>query len=167
MFVATSINLLWSFKLKIMFSRRKFLKIGSLATVGGLMLSGNLDILGQASEKTGYFPIPTEILSQKITLLNQQTFEPLLNASFAVKRENASAVAMRLVEIVGKDSEKDRFAKISTDSFLLIFEVTGKGRLEDKIYEISNPDLGEFPIFLSTVGRSGMRYQAVFNRVYF
>ncbi len=150
-----------------MFSRRKFLKVGSLATVGGLLLSGNINVLGQTSNKTGYFPIPTEILSEKATLLNQQTFEPLLNAVFSVRGENNSAVSMRLVEIVGKDSKQDSFSTIPTDSFLLIFEVVGKDSLEDKIYEISNPSLGEFPIFVSTVGRSGKRFQAVFNRVYF
>ncbi len=150
-----------------MFSRRKFLKVGSLATVGGLILSGNINVLGQTSDKTGYFPIPTEILSEKAAQLNQQSFEPLLNAVFSVRGENISEVSMRLVEIIGKDGKQNGFSTVNTDSFLLIFEVVGKGRLEDKIYEISNPGLGEFPIFVSTVGRSGKRFQAVFNRIYF
>jgi hypothetical protein len=150
-----------------MFSRRKFLKVGSVATVGGLLFGGNINVLGQVSDKTGYFQVPIEVLSEKAALLNRQSFESLLNAVFSVRGENASQVSLRLVEIVDNDRKTKSISTANTDSFTLIFEVVGRGRLQDKIYQVSNPSLGEYPIFVSTVGRSGNRFQAVFNRVYF
>lgn len=147
-----------------MYNRRSFIKFTGVATVGGLMLGSNSNIFGKIKE---YFPIPTEVVSDKINLLNQQTFEPLVNSSFTITRENLSSVSMRLVEIIGKDEMKHRAETVAFDGFSLIFEVEGKDSLNDEIYNISHPELGEFSMFMSTVGRSGKRFQAVFSRVYF
>ena len=74
---------------------------------------------------------------------------------------------MKLVEVVAKNNTKSYLSRIPTDSFTLIFELQGKGGAEDKIYQVSHSALGDFSMFISTVGKSGRRYQAVFNRVYF
>jgi hypothetical protein len=148
-----------------MYSRRNFLKIGGLFMAGGMTLGGN--IFGQSAVQNDYFPIPTTVFSDRITSFTQQTFEPLLNTSFMVVREDSVAVSMRLVEIVSDDNKKKFLNRVANDNFSLIFEVVGRDILEDKIYEISHAELGGFSIFISTVGRSGNRYQAVFSRVYF
>jgi hypothetical protein len=145
-----------------MYNRRNFIKLTGLATVGGLVLGGNINIFGQVRE---YFPIPSEVYSDKINLFNQQTFEPLINSTFTIDGD-ANQVSMRLVEIIGKDEKKGRANQFATDEFLLIFEVDGKDSLGDKIHQISHPELGEFSMFISTVGRSGKRYQAIINRIY-
>lgn len=147
-----------------MYNRRSFIKFTGVATVGGLMLGSNSNIFGSDNK---YFPIPAEVFSDKINLLNQQTFESLVNSSFNIMRENLSPISMRLVEIIGKDEKKQRAEEVAFDGFSLIFEVEGKDSLGDEIYNVSHPELGEFSMFMSTVGRSGKRFQAVFSRVYF
>lgn len=150
-----------------MYNRRDFLKTGGLVIIGGLALGGNADLFGKTIKKSGYFPLPPGVNSNDVSLFNKQTFEPFLNTNFSVRRKNSAQIPMRLVEVVGSDNKKNSFNTEATDDFLLVFEVIGKERLEDKIYNIAHPELGEFSIFVSTVGRSGKRYQAVFSRVYF
>lgn len=149
-------------------TRREFLKIGSLAIVGGLFLSGNEIAFGQTAQKKGYFQIPAEIYAERANSLSVANFEPLVNSSFVIKRKNIGDAVLKLVEVVNdKDKRANSGGKISTESFSLIFQ-TGRGvkKLADKIYTVNHPELGEFRIFLSSVGRSGNRYQAVFNRLY-
>lgn len=148
-----------------MYNRRNFIKLTSLATVGGLAFGSNFSLFGQTARD--YFPIPVEALSDKAHLFNPQTFEPLLNTSFAIHGNDMAPASMRLIEIIGQDSKHGSLNRVATDGFSLIFEVEGKSRLEDMIYEVSHPELGTFTMFVSTVGRSGRRFQAVFSRVYF
>lgn len=148
-----------------MFNRRNFIKLTSLATVGGLALRGNTSIFGQTSKD--YFPIPTEILSQSAHLFKAETFGPLINTHFMMEGNDMTSVSLRLVEVVELNSKKAISNRFPTEGFSLIFEVEGKNELEDRIYEVSHPELGTFSMFVSTVGRSGKRYQAVFSRVYF
>ncbi len=147
-----------------MFNRRNFIKLTSLATVGGLALRGNLAVFGQTAKD--YFPIPVEALSDKAHLFNPQTFEPLVNTRFFIQG-NENSASMRLVEVVERNAKMGFSNRFATDGFSLIFEADGKGKLEDRIYEVSHPELGDFSMFVSTVGRSGKRYQAVFSRVFF
>lgn len=145
-------------------NRRDFLKYGSIAAAGGLLLTGSVNIFGQSIDKSGYFPLPPKILSDKSTFLNKQSFEPLIDQLFTVSVDDSSKISMRLVEIV---SAGDNLAsRVSIDAFSLIFEVREGQLLDDRIYDISHNDIGTVPIFVSTVGRSQRRFQAVFSRVY-
>jgi hypothetical protein len=149
---------------KKMYNRRNFLKLTSAAAFGGLMLGGNINIFGQQQER---FPIPQTILSDKTLTLTKQNFEPLLDTIFVFSNENGSAVSMKLVEVDGRENMKDKSSQIPTDGFTLIFEMQGKVAPGDNIYRVSHSALGDFPMFVSTVDRTGRHYQAVFNRVYF
>lgn len=147
-----------------MYNRRNFIKLSSLAAVGGLALGGNVNIFGQTTKD--YFTIPVEAFSENVHLFKAERFETLVNTIFSASSNELAPVSMRLVEV---DSRKKRNAieRSPSEGFCLIFEVSGKSRLDDMIYQISHPELGEFSMFLSTVGQSGRRYQAVFSRVYF
>lgn len=147
-----------------MYSRRDFIRLSSLAAAGGVALAGGFNVFGQKG--TDLFPIPADALSDRAFSFNSQTFEPLLNSTFAVDLMDGRTASLRLVEVLPKEGKKTVWERIPTDGFSLIFQNSGRGRLEDKIYSVSHPELGNFPLFVSTVGRSGRRYQAVFSRVY-
>lgn len=146
-----------------MYNRRNFVKLAGAAAFGGLVLNGNINIFGQKQEG---FPLPQTIYSDKSLTFSQQMFEPLTDSIFVFKNDDDSKVSMKLVEVITKENSKNYLTRVQTDSFLLIFELQDNVVLEDKIYEVSNDSLGDFSMFVSTVGKSGKRYQAVFNRVY-
>lgn len=146
-----------------MYNRRNFLRLTSAAVLGGIAFSGSINVFGQKREN---FPIPKTIFSQANFALNQQTFEPLVNTTFVFQGDNGLPVSLKLVEVATTDNTKKYSSQIPVDSFTLIFEVQDKAVLEDKIYQVSHSALSDFPMFISTVGKSGRRYQAVFNRVY-
>lgn len=153
-------------------SRRNFLKIGSLAAAGSIVF-GSRNIFSKTAGNETYFSIPTGIRSNLCYSTNCETFKPLINTIFLIKsealstneRKKAPNSSLRLVEVVEHRFSKRRLNKISGEGFSLIFQAEDKKALEDKIYQISHPQTGEFPLFISTVGRSGKRYQAVFCHV--
>ncbi len=160
-----------------MVSRRTFLHLGSIAVAGGLAFGADINVFGQTTEKTRYFPIPANAYSDNLMSLNRQTFEPLLNTAFSFQKKDEdedlsltqkdrSPTSLRLVEIVGDEQTKKYLSRTPIDSFTLIFEGAKRRGLGDSIYTVAHPELTQFSMFISTVGRSKIRYQAVFSRVY-
>ena len=154
-------------------SRRKFLKIGSLALFGGLVLGGSQNIFSQTTKGKNLFPVPPETLADTVSNFRSSTFEPLIDSFFSFRRTDLtnsgatriSNISLRLVEVVAKENAVTASGK-NLEGFSLIFEMTGKAKPEDKIYTVSHPSLGDFEIFISSVGKSGKRFQAIFNRIY-
>ncbi len=170
---------------KNMNTRRNFLKIGSAAVIGGLLLPNGKSVFGQSKKGDDYFPIPAEVYADSINSFTYNTFEPLVGSTFEISnrafgfdKPNWASVSLRLVEVVRAENNSKLFGQKSGDCFSLIFEEAGgrkllsksklrvQTNLPDKIYKMAHPNLGEFSLFISTVGRSGKRYQAVINRVY-
>ena len=153
-------------------SRRNFLKIGGLAAAGSLVL-GSKSIFSQTAGNETFFSVPKSIHSSLCYSTDCETFEPLINTVFQIKKEGLNKhgkeslpnVSLRLVEVIKHKYDMNRLGKQSGKGFSLIFQAENKKMLEDKIYQISHPQTGEFPLFISTVGRSGKRYQAVFSHV--
>lgn len=145
-------------------NRRSFLKLTCAAAFGGLLLGESIISLGQRKEN---FPLPETILSDGAFSFSRQTFEPLVDTIFVFKSDDEPALSMKLIEVATKDETKKYASDIPTDDFALIFENQGKIAAEDKIYQVAHSALGDFSMFVSTVGKSGRRYQAIFNRVYF
>ena len=164
-------------------SRRDFLKAGSLAAIGSFTFLSGKNVFGQVAKKSAdYFPLPAEIYSDITSSFGSETFKPLVNTSFIIKTRdrlkignerlkfgkiNSTDVSLKLIEVVESENKTNQSGGKNGNTFFLIFEAENGAVLEDKIYQIKNPQTGEFPIFISTVGRSGKRYQAVFSRIYF
>jgi uncharacterized protein DUF6916 len=57
-------------------------------------------------------------------------------------------------------------AEIREDAFALIFRAPAETRLADAIMTVSHPELGAFPLFVSSfgAGRHGQEYAAIVNR---
>jgi hypothetical protein len=147
-----------------MYDRRSFLKTGTMSVLGGYLLLGQGDIFGQSKKQAGYFAIPDAVYSDKTTAFTRDMFVPHLNSSFTVSSGKHRLGSLRLAEVAERDVKIIRFETANIDSFNLIFAAEGNLTLDDAIYRISHPGLGEFSMFVSTVGRSGSRYQAVFSR---
>lgn len=154
-------------------SRRRFLKIGGLALAGGFMFGGK-NIFSQTVKGGDYFPVPTDALGDSAALLRYETFEPLINTSFEIKTERSNETIenkqsnkfLRLIEVVKHTYGENQRSRVFSAGFTLIFQLETTEPLADAIYEVSHPQTGEFALFISTVGRSGRKYQIVFNRVY-
>jgi hypothetical protein len=146
-------------------SRRYFIKLSGLALIGGLAANSSLKVFGQTSRGRDYFLIPDEAYAARI--FSPADFEPYLESVFRVSdKQEGIENSLRLVEIVENDSQAIAPGARYVNRFSLIFEKQGKADLADKIYRFSHPSMGDFEIFISTVGRSGKRYQAVFSYVY-
>ena len=145
-------------------SRRDFLKLGGLAFIGSLALGTGNIVFGQ-TEKNKLFPIPSAVYADNAFYFTHLNFEPLVNTNFEMTKKSQSIVTLRLVEVVNDQLKGNLEQGFAGESFMLIFERNGGKALPDKIYDIYHPNLGNFQLFISTVGRSGIRYQAVVNRV--
>lgn len=150
---------------KNMNSRRDFLKLGGMAVVGGLVLGEGSTVFSQRLTKK-YFPLPIETYADAPSLMNYEMFEPLIKTVFEVQRGKAGRARLRLVEATRSEYSSNRLTRIGGEGFSLIFEAENDVRLDDKIYKMTHPQLGSISIFVSQVGQSGKRFQAVFNRVY-
>lgn len=145
-------------------SRRDFLKLGSLALVGSLSIGSVTGAFGQTlRQKNELFPIPTEAADN--FYLRKQSFDPLVETNFEIISEGISVGTIKLVEVENLEKPQNLQKKMSGESFLLIFEMRSKEKLDDAIYDLYHPVLGNFSMFISGVGRSGNRYQSVINRI--
>lgn len=149
-----------------MFDRRTFLKLGGVAAAGGLVLGSGLSVFGQRAESDPLFAVPETVYADSLHALSRQSFEPLLNTNFTFSQKRLLTAQLRLAEVVEGRDQGAR-SEVSTTSFLLVFEPVGVASLEDGIYKVSHPELGNFSMFISKFGQSGTKYQAVFNRVTF
>lgn len=127
------------------------------------MLSGVGTVFAQIGKES--FKVPADARA-KASLLTAEKFKPLTKSNFTVRLDDGSEGAIRLLEVVEKTIATSKSAK-PINTFNLIFESRAGASFEDKTYKMFHPSLGELEIFISKVGRSGRRYQAVFASVAF
>jgi len=91
--------------------------------------------------------------------LRLATYVPLVGSTFRIHRQQARPLSVTLVSAM-------RLQGVG-ESFSLIFRGHGNAKLEQKIYTIEHPRLGEVPLFLVPVGRpvKGQDFQAIVNRI--
>lgn len=94
--------------------------------------------------------------------LSQATFDRLVGSGFRVLVDEDRAVSVKLVECraLPHVSRREVLA-IRAEPFSLLFEGPGDLVLEQQIYRLEHPDLGELDLFLVTVGPG--KIEAVFN----
>jgi hypothetical protein len=98
-------------------------------------------------------------------------FQPLLNQEFKLAGPNDRTVPLILASVkdLTRDKEKDkaRPSDVRSDPFLLVFLAKEFDTLPAKIYRISNPQLGEFDVYLNEVRADDdpatVHYCVVFN----
>jgi hypothetical protein len=95
--------------------------------------------------------------------LTAETFLPHKGSEFEVRDAGTDAIVLRLTEVraLGHQPHAPR-----VDPFALEFSGPSQPVLEQRIYRLAHPDLGELGIFLVPVGidpARGLLYEAVFN----
>jgi hypothetical protein len=91
--------------------------------------------------------------------LRLATYVPLVGSTFRIHRRQARPLPVKLVSAT-------RLQGVG-ESFSLVFRGHGNAKLEQRIYTIEHPRLGEVPLFLVPVGRParGQDFQAIVNRI--
>ncbi len=101
-------------------------------------------------------------LKPKLEDLTEESFKPLLNSMFKLKLEDGNSIDIKLTEVnTGKKQREDH------ECFSLLFQDAAKSSLQQRIYELVHPELGQFSLFLVPVGAGdkGHDHEAVFNRI--
>ena len=91
------------------------------------------------------------------------TFNPFVNAVFAVHDTEGRTQSLRLIQVARPASE----AQSAGDSFALLFQGRVSRPLTQDTYSFEHTRLGRLEMFIVPVGRNDQRhsyYEAVFNR---
>jgi len=107
-------------------------------------------------------PCEEDTFKIKLEDLTEESFRPLLNSIFKLKLEDGNAIDVKLTDVnSGKKQREDH------ECFSLLFQDAAKSSLQQRIYELAHPELGQFSLFLVPVGADdkGHDYEAVFNRI--
>jgi hypothetical protein len=137
------------------FSRRRALALAGAATalvaVPGWRSGGVLSKLGS----------PSFIVARA----GVASFSPHVGTEFVV-RAPAGPAAVFLEEASARPPRTGEPAGLEGEAYSLIFRSRGGPRIPDGIHTVVHPVLGNFPLFVTSVGsgRSGQAYQAVIDR---
>ncbi len=93
--------------------------------------------------------------------LTRASFEPHLNTTFQIRREQADPLDLELVEATDKTPEG-----FTGEQFSLIFRGPADPLLAQRIYTLEHAEMGTLTLFLVPVAqkKDGYRYEAYFNR---
>lgn len=148
-------------------SRRKFMKAGTL-----VLLSAGVPLKVVAEQITT--PIASNSLSAahmgSLHLLTEAVFAAQLKTTFRVRAGGAGAVDLKLVEVndLRSAAVKESPALRGRECFSIIFQGPRKAPLAQNTYTLEHGALGKFPVLIVPVGESeqGLKYEAIFNRLY-
>lgn len=93
--------------------------------------------------------------------LTPATFSPLVGASFEMEVAPGKTAAAELVSVTSLKRSKTA----QREPFSLLFRLPGPGMVEQRIYRLTNQQVGEMEIFLVPVGldQRGLQMEAIFN----
>lgn len=96
--------------------------------------------------------------------LEKSSFEPYVGEDFKVTAGELE-LSMKLMEVTA-GSEASRIPE-GRETFSVIFVAPGGEVLEQQIFEVSHPEMGEMGLFLVPLGPEaagkGIRYEAIFT----
>lgn len=148
-----------------MISRRRFIKIGTLATIGGYSMGLPGELFGKTLKAGGLHSIPPESLANPALKFKSQHFAPFVNTNFRLDHANLQrAATFRLIEV--KDFRSKLISgRITNNQFSLFFKSENTEQIGGNIYDISHRSLGEFSLFIAPVTAEPHYYEAIINRV--
>jgi hypothetical protein len=157
------------------FSRRKFLRVGSVAalTAGatmGFSALGNNSKLGRTPGPVNSpgSPQSTDPTTSRMT---RAAFAACLNSTFQLQNADTSALPLKLIEL--KDTVPSNHQKAAAaqgkECFSLAFTAPNHEALKQNTFRLEHESLGKFDLFISPVTskRHGEIYEAIINHVAF
>ena len=90
-------------------------------------------------------------------------FEKCLNTNFRVELESPGPIEIKLIAVTPRKSEPHE--QVGMERFSVVFSGPPDVFLPQNLYRMTHPEMGEFEIFLVSLGReaNGFRYEAVYN----
>lgn len=131
--------------------------------MGGTVLAGTV-LLGSETFGQKLGDIPADVYADRLSSFTAAVFESTVGSNFAFS-VGGNRRFLRLEEVEQSDFKAKAKQTAVTSGFLLIFESVSTDSIPDGIYEVTHPELGTFAMSMSTLGVSGRRYQASFNRI--
>jgi hypothetical protein len=137
------------------FTRRKFIQSSALAalaaTVGRAGVGRDSGLVAGGPDPLGY--------------LKREHFESFIDGAFRVRSDAGRTVSIRLREATDLKIDINEKRGYAGDSFRLGFDTPRKAGLAQGTYHFDHENLGRFSLFLVPVGGSGIRCEAIINRV--
>jgi hypothetical protein len=159
-------------------SRRKFLKVGTLAGLAVVIPSKSLArTLGQkaSADQADLHKVPVENQADQLNSFNEETFSQHLNTEFRIYTSPLTAITMELIQVKRWEASADKKAATATrsakiievDCFSAIFRGPRRVVLVSGTYRVTHAQMGTFDLFISPVNdrKKEWLYQAVFNRL--
>jgi hypothetical protein len=100
--------------------------------------------------------------------LNHERLSALVGDSVGVVNPSGSPSELVVDHVTPRVPYASSDGRVTGHSFSVAFEGKAGVPLDQGTYELSHPNLGAFPVFLSPVGLTdgaNQRYEAVFNRL--
>jgi hypothetical protein len=143
----------WGVK-NMKFTRRKFIQSSAAAALAAT--------LGHAAGGTS---VARGLALDPLTYLKREHFEPFIDAAFIIRNDAGRTATVRLREAFDlKESINEKRGFVG-DSFRLGFNASRKADLGQGTYHFDHENLGRFSLFLAPIGGSGIRYEAIINRI--
>jgi Domain of unknown function (DUF6916) len=147
------------------FSRRKFLRAGSLVAISAAFPIKSL-IAG--TRRKSEFALDHTPLDKRL-FFSRESFARQLNTKFSFDHPEIPSATLKLVEVNDLTPTESRRSAAATgrECFAVLFKGAGNTALRQETYTVSHAALGKFEMFVVPIGhkRDGRYYEAVFNRL--
>jgi hypothetical protein len=149
-----------------MITRRNFIEMLGLTTVGGVALMTAGKALGQALTSDDLFALPAESLADPVMSFTSAHFTPFIDTRFEARQAGSDRVEQLILLNVKEVSRKANVAKgVNGDSFSLMFSNARAAKMSEAQFELTHPALGTFKLNLVPVSAEPNRYEAVINHL--
>lgn len=147
------------------FSRRKFLRAGSLVAIAAAFPVKNL-IAG--TDRKSDLTLDHTPLDKRL-FFSRESFARQLNTKFSFDHPEISSATLKLVQVNDLTPAENRKSAAATgkECFRALFKGPDSAALRQETYTVTHDALGKFEMFVVPVGdhRDGRYYEAVFNRL--
>ena len=150
-----------------MITRRNFIEMLGLTTVGGLSLTlAGKKAFGQTFQSDDLFPLPSASLYDPLMTFTSAHFTPFINSEFPARLEGARRIErLMLLEVKELERKKNLEKGFTGESFSLMFANQRAAPLAGNRLEFNHPSLGEFSLTLVPVSAEPNRYEAIINHL--
>jgi len=146
-------------------TRRRFAQTAGLALIATGLAGSAGKLTAQSLGSGSLFSLSAGAYADPLASFTRQTFLPFVGTIFQPVSDENKRILLRLTEVPAHVSKYDQPRGIGGESFSLIFRGVGRNVLPAKTHIFEHASLGTFSLFISPVGRSAKKYQAVINHL--
>ena len=135
-----------------MITRRKFVSLGAIATLGAQLLSpGRLFAFASKADD--------------LEFLSAEHFQQFVGTTFRVRANGSKKLSgLRLIDVQVKRYKADSENGVHGEAFSLLFRAQQETDIKGDICEVSHAGLGKFALFVSPVTDDPNVFEAIIDR---